>query len=132
METNILAIIKIRKLKQHEDVDDVHLEELKADIYEDGMLKSPIIVDLKTYTVLDGHHRLNCLKQLGVSKVPCILVDYFKDKKIRVSSRRKEYEITKENVVKTAKAGQKFPFKTTKHYVPYRIKNLNIPLTELI
>lgn len=127
-----VTIIKIRRLKQHENINETHLAKLKADIAKCGVLKSPIIVDLKTYTVLDGHHRLNSLKQLGVSRVPCILVDYFHDEKIRVTSRRSNYEITKEKVVKTAKEGHLFPFKTTRHFVPYRIKNLNLPLTQLI
>ena len=127
-----LKFIKISKLKQHEKIDKENFRNVKTAIIKSGMLKCPIIVDKFSLTVLDGHHRLNSLKKLGAKKIPCILVDYFRDPKIRVSSRRKNYVITKEKVVEKALKGRLFPSKTTKHSVPYRIKNLNVSLTKLI
>lgn len=88
-------------------------------------------VDKNHLIVLDGHHRLNSCKQLGLSKIPCVFVDYLHDSKIRVTTRRKEYKITKEDVINMALSTKVFPNKTTKHYIPYRVRNLNIPLSSL-
>ncbi len=40
------------------------------------MLKHPIIVDKKTFVVLDGMHRVAALKRLNCKKIPVCLVDY--------------------------------------------------------
>lgn len=127
----MLRIIEIKNLKQHEEIDPKHLFELKALIESSTIFKEPIIVDKNHLIVLDGHHRLNSCKQLGLSKIPCVLVDYLHDSKIRVTTRRKEYKITKEVIINMALSAKVFPNKTTKHYIPYRLKNLNIPLSSL-
>jgi len=128
----MFKIVNIKKLKQHEKIDLAHLSELKAIIKRANVFKEPIIVDKQYLVVLDGHHRLNICKQLGLSKIPCVFVDYLNDSKIKVTTRRKGYKITKGNIVNMALQSKVFPKKTTKHYIPYRIKNLKIPLTKLI
>ena len=51
--------IQLKKLKQHESVDDQHLQKLKSKIEKDAVFKEPIIVDKEHLVILDGHHRLN-------------------------------------------------------------------------
>jgi len=126
-----LSLINIDELKRHEVVNSLHLCELQAQISNDGYLKVPIIVDKNSLVVLDGHHRLNCCKNLGFKRIPCMLVDYFGDPDIRVSSRRKNFKITKKIVIAAGLSGSLFPQKTTRHLVPYKFKNLFIPLTSL-
>jgi uncharacterized protein (DUF1015 family) len=128
----MFKIVDIKNLKQHEEIDPVHLSKLKVIIKRANIFKEPIIVDNEYLIVLDGHHRLNICKQLGLSKIPCIFVDYLNDSKIRVTTRRKEYKITKGYVVDVALQSKVFPKKTTKHYIPYRVNNLKIPLASLI
>lgn len=129
-----MSIVKvsIQKLRSHEKVDKEHLQEIKSKILKSGIFKVPIIVDKEHLVVLDGHHRLNSCKELGLSKIPCVLVDYLKDSKIKVVARRKEYVISKDKVIKMGLSKQVFPCKTTKHYIPYRVKNLKIPLLNLM
>jgi hypothetical protein len=126
-----LSLINIDELKLHEVVNSPHLRELQAQISRDGYLKVPIIVDKNSLVILDGHHRLNCCKNLGFKRIPCMLVDYFGDSEITVSSRRKNFKITKRIVIAAGLTGSLFPYKTTKHFVPYKFKNLFIPLTSL-
>ena len=127
----MMDLINISVLKEHEQVDQNHLLAIKNSIKNTNLFKEPIIVDKQNLIVLDGHHRLRSCKMLGLSKIPCILVDYLHDSRIRVTTRRKEYKITKEIVVNMARKCEVFPNKTTKHHVPYRIKNLNMPLSSL-
>ena len=126
-----MIILNIVQLKQHEEIDKNHLKQLKNKINNDGVFKEPIIVDKDNLVVLDGHHRLNSCKQLGLSKIPCLLVNYLHNDKIKVTTRRENYQINKEIIIKMGLSNKLFPKKTTKHYIPYRIKNLKIPLSRL-
>lgn len=48
---------------------------LKKDIETNGLIGQALIVNPKDYTLIDGHHRLKCLKQLGFSEAPCIFYE---------------------------------------------------------
>lgn len=126
-----LSLINIDTLKLHEAVSSSRLHKLQAQISADRCIKVPIIVDKKSMVILDGHHRFNCCKNLGLKKIPCMLVDYLEDPKIRVSSRKKRFKITKKIVLAAGLNGFLFPNKTTRHSLPYKFKNLFIPLTNL-
>jgi hypothetical protein len=131
-EKTVVELVEIDKLRQHEKVNKEHLDSIRNKILKTGIFKEPIIVDKKNLVVLDGHHRLNSCLQLGLKKIPCLMVDYIKDKNIKVKSRRKGFLITKEIIIDKAKSSELFPNKTTKHFIPGRIKGMKIPLADLI
>jgi len=126
-----LNLVNISDLKQHEKTNPSHLFSLREQIKKDGGLHVPIVVDVDSMVVLDGHHRLNSCIQMGFKKIPCLLVDYLGDQQIKVSSRRKKINITKGLVIAAALTGSLFPHKTTAHFIPYQFKKLFIPLTNL-
>lgn len=72
MKTNI-KLIDLSVLKQHERTNRKHVLELIEQIESDGHVKDPIIVDKNTMIILDGHHRFNALKWLGLKRVPVFL-----------------------------------------------------------
>jgi len=127
-----VSLIDLSKLKEHEKIDKNHLTKIKHLIENSGVFKEPIIVDKNNLVILDGHHRFNSCKQLGLTKIPCITVDYMNDLKIKVVTRQKEFKINKEIVINMGLSNKVFPAKTTKHYIPYRIKKLKIPIEKLI
>ena len=110
------AIVEIDKLKEHEEVNREHSERLKNEILSEGVLKKSIAVDRNTNVVLDGHHRLRALKELGYTKIPAVLVDY-KSPKIRVVSWKNGKGISKDLIVGAARVGNKLPPKTSRHMV---------------
>lgn len=124
--------INIEKIKEHEAVYKSNLIKIKSMIIKAGVFREPIIVDKTTLVVLDGHHRLNSCRLLGLKKIPCLTVDYLTDKKIKVASRRNNILIDKNTVIKMGLSSHVFPHKTTKHFIPNRIKNLKIPLELLL
>ncbi|KKP66277.1 MAG: ParB domain protein nuclease [Candidatus Roizmanbacteria bacterium GW2011_GWA2_35_19] len=124
--------IKISKIREHEAIDPNHLEKVKKMIFRSGFFKEPIVIDKKTLIVLDGHHRLNSCRKLGLKKIPCLLVNYLKDKKIRVIGRRDNIFVSKNKVIEMGLSGKVFPHKTTKHRIPNRIKSLKIPIKLLL
>ena len=94
------------------------------EIKMDGLLMKPIVVDAKTKVVLDGHHRLEALRQLGCSKIPVYYVNYGSEK-IGVMSMVKGLEITKARVIEAALEENPFPPKTTWHYLSTSSKILD-------
>ena len=106
-------ILDIDRLKQHEQTDKKHLEKLTKQIARSRYV-TPILVDEESKVILDGHHRLNALKDLGYKQIPAFSVDYF-NSNVKVVSRRPEFKVTKKEIVKRGLAGNPYPPKTTKH-----------------
>ena len=77
-----------------------------------GRFNVPILVDSRTKTILDGHHRCYVANRMRLNKVPCYLIDYLESKSIDVHSRRPEIFIDKNAVLKMALSEGVFPEKT--------------------
>ncbi|MEM2911009.1 MAG: ParB N-terminal domain-containing protein [Candidatus Bathyarchaeia archaeon] len=134
-----VRIVDMLFLKCHEKVDEQRLANLIAEIESDGVLKKPIVVDVNTNVVLDGHHRIKALQTLGCSKIPVVLVDY-KSPKIGVKTSENGEEYSKRKVIEAALKGELLPPKSTWHYVSFSKeiahisaiqKPVNIPLENL-
>lgn len=132
------VLVSIELLKAHEEVDSKYCEELKKIIESDKILKKPIVADINTYTILDGHHRVNALKSLGCRFVPTILVDY--NSPIIIVSSWRSIIVDKKTVISRAQKEERFPPKTTKHlihvngklrHISYIQRNVNLPLDKL-
>lgn len=111
-----LTLIDIGELREHEKINAEMLEALKKEITADGMQRLAVTVDRETKTVLNGHHRVEALKQLGCKKIFVVLVDYMSPE-IVVETWRDDGSVTKEEVVEAALSGKKMPPKTTRHMV---------------
>ena len=109
-------LVKIDKLRQHEEVDPTHLKELKEEIKSDNTLKFAIVVDENTDVILDGEHRFNALKELGCKSIPIVYVDY-NSPEIQVLSWREDPRLAKKDVVEAGLSGRKLPPKTSKHMI---------------
>jgi hypothetical protein len=116
----------------HEKTNLKRLKKVKNELISKGYIKNPIIVD-KTYKIiLDGHHRVAALKEIGAKMIPVYFVDY-KSKKIKVFLRRKYLlsKILKEVVINYCLTGKIFPSKTTRHFIKNKPKNFKIYLNSL-
>ncbi|MEO3993480.1 MAG: ParB N-terminal domain-containing protein [Desulfurococcaceae archaeon TW002] len=69
-------LVELDKLKEHEEVNSIRLEELKKEIKTDTILKFAIVVDKNTNIIFDGGLWFNALKELGCKRIPVIYVDY--------------------------------------------------------
>lgn len=121
-------MLPINKLLAHEQVSQQRLVEIMSLINQKGIIVNPVIIDKKTKVVLDGHHRVECLKRLGCSLVPAMEVDYFSDQ-VRVFLRREE--LIKEIVLSRALKKRLLPDKTTRHLIKNRIRGVKIRLDKL-
>ncbi len=129
---NKIILVNIDKLISHEMVCFKRLKQVRNDLLVKGFIKNPVVVDRKNNIILDGHHRVAALKQLGASKIPAYLVNY-QDKNIGVTLRRKEFSFAdiKQAVINYCLQGKIFPSKTTRHLIRNRPKNINIKISKL-
>ncbi len=110
------VLVRLEELREHEEYNPEHLEELLAEIKSDGVLKRPIIVDARTKVILDGHHRYNCMKRLGKTHIPVYFVDYWRPE-IEVLPWDNKPPVTKEMVINAGLTGKKLPSKSSRHMV---------------
>lgn len=69
-------LINIDLLRPHEQIDPIRLHEIKKQLIKEGIQREPIIIDGDHLIVLDGHHRIKALKDLGYSKVAAHKINY--------------------------------------------------------
>lgn len=126
-------IVEASVLKEHEAVRDDYLQKLAEDIKKDGVIRLPILADEETGVILDGHHRYRALLLLGCKKIPVCYVNYMSDEvEVTLWPGAVVDTITKEEVIKMGLSPDVFPPKTTRHIVHFMIKEVNIPLENLM
>ncbi len=76
-------LVDIRRLKCHEQVREDRTKWMIKSLKGRDYFGPPIVVEKKSFVILEGHHRVNSLRRMGYGKVPAILVSY---KKIGVKS----------------------------------------------
>ena len=131
MKSNKAISLKLTKaalLLPHEETNKKHFEELLKKIKKNKFIV-PIVVDVNSFTILDGHHRVKVIKKLGYKNIPAYLVNY-KQKTIKVLPRRKNYEVNKKMVISRGINKNLYPPKTTKHIIK-GLKNWKIPINIL-
>ena len=112
IDNNKVNLIDISILKEIEGHDLDRVLWLKDKVLLDGRWIEPLKIEKNNMLILDGHHRLQVAKQLGLSKVPCLQYEYHD---VDVWSLRASEYVTKEEVVRRALAGNLYPYKTVKH-----------------
>lgn len=132
--------VNLSSLIGHEETKLKQFEKLKNEIQRDGILKKPIAVDKNTNIILDGHHRFNAIRSMGLTKIPVIFVDYNSPDVVMRPWRKSDENLTKEMMIEKVLKGEKFPPKTTKNFVKVngKLKHIseiekpvNVPLEEL-
>ncbi len=125
---NKTFLVPVEILKPHEQIIPSHLCEIIESITTYQSFNQPIIVDARTLTVLDGHHRLEAVKALGLNYIPALFVDYAKDY-VRVTTWRNNFLVDKKTVILAAHKKEYLPPKTSRHLLcGIRVYSTNIPL----
>lgn len=112
---NEIIFVNPRELIPHERVSLAHAGYILLQMIVFRRFDTPLLIDEKTKTILDGHHRSYVAHRLGFKSVPCYCIDYLTDERIQVYSRRSDIIITKKDVINMALSEKVFPHKTTRH-----------------
>ena len=125
-----VKLVALNRLKAHEATSPARSRKVQRQLFRAGLFTKPILIDKKTKVILDGHHRSYLLKKLGYKKIPALLLSYH-SRRIKVKSRRRNIKVAKNLVLARARRGQLFPYKTTKHLLPYSVPKINYHLSKL-
>lgn len=79
-----IYLVSVGWLKPHEAFIPARFQEVLSEIVEFGGYRYPILADLRSGVILDGHHRYQVSLHLGLARVPAILIDYLNDARVKV------------------------------------------------
>jgi len=127
-EKDQIKNIKIQELNPHEETIDKKLKKVLKSLKTEKVLRNPIVVDKNTKVILDGHHRAKALTILGLTTIPCYLVDY-QSKEVELKPRN-ELKISKKDVIEKGLSNDLYPPKTSNHTIkkPKNSDKTPIPL----
>ena len=128
-----VVIVDVEWLKPHEEIKTKARDKLLDMTKRWGGFTKPVLVDSITGSLLDGHHRLSVAKELGLSKIPAICLDYLSSEEIILELwPNSGYEsITKSMVIEMCKSSDLFRPKTTKHTTIFDLPPILVSLDEL-
>ena len=128
-----VVMVDVEWLKPHEEIKIKARDKLLDMTKRWGGFTKPILVDSLTGSLLDGHHRFSVAKELGLSKIPAICLNYLSSEEIILelwpSSVRQS--ITKSMVIHMCESDDLFPPKTTKHTTIFDLPPIFVSLDEL-
>ncbi len=126
-------LLAIESLKPHEDFIVDRMRGIKAEIAESKELRTPLWVEKNYGVVLNGHHRLQALKELGAREVPCVLVDYASfSVRLELCPGAALAGIDKQMVLQAGLSGQLLPPRSSYHSLSGRVPELVCPLDKLM
>jgi hypothetical protein len=124
-----VRVVPIKWLKPHEQVIPKNLEAVQSSVVDAGAYTKPILVDRATGTILDGHHRHEVGRRLGLTRLPALLIDYQSDPMIRLDvwPTCGRTALTKQEVIDMALSPSVFPPKTSRHHYDGFDMNSDLP-----
>ena len=129
-----VQLIPLEVLKPHEQVIQKKVTQLEKMTMRWNAYTKPLLVDGATGTILDGHHRFEIAKRLGLQCLPCVVVDYLEDDSIALmlwpNSDREV--ITKQDVIDAGMSGDLMSPKTSRHLLSDDLPPISVPLSRLM
>lgn len=112
-----VTLVEVSWLKAHEKIKPKNRNKLLDMTQRWGGYTRPLLVDSKTGAILDGHHRYSVALELGLTKVPAIVLDYLNDESIKVDvwPTAGIDSLSKQEVIDMSLSDDLFPPKTSRH-----------------
>ncbi len=107
-------LVPVASLHPHEQFDEGDVERLVKEIRSQGLVREPIWIAGAEGVILNGHHRYEALRRLGVRRVPAWVVDY-SNSAMELNRWNPGPSLEKAEVLRRAREGVLFPPKTSRH-----------------
>ncbi|ODV40525.1 hypothetical protein AWV79_06735 [Cupriavidus sp. UYMMa02A] len=88
------------------------------------------LVEHRHFIIMDGHHRHFCAGELGLSRVPCILLSYG-DPNLDVTYWANPEPVAIDDIIEAGLSGNLMSFKTTRHKLKVTLPGCVIDLDDL-
>lgn len=125
-----IEMVDVADLKHIEGFSKKRVQWLRDKIVQEGVWIKPVALDAEHGLVLDGQHRMEVAKALGLKRIPAIRYEY---SAVKVWSLRPgKHDFTWETVVQRALAGDVYPYKTVKHEFPEPLPACQFKIGELM
>lgn len=124
-----VELVEVSSLHGIEEHDPARADILQEKIKDEGRWTVPVIITRIGHLVLDGQHRMEVAKRLGLSRIPAIIVDY---NDVDVWTLRKEIPVNQKKVEKKVlKEKTIYPYKTVKHKFDFDIPVIDYAVSDL-
>lgn len=129
-ESYVVAIRPIELFQATEHVDEKKVRQLAVTIRLQGHWLAPVPIESRTGLVMDGNHRLQAARVLGLRWMPCVPLIY-DDRRVAVRCWRSNDPFDVERVMALALQHELLPFKTTRHSFDPPLPHSHIPIALL-
>ena len=127
--SDLIVRAPVELLKHIEGFSKKRVQRLIDKIQSDGVWIKPLALDDMHNLVLDGQHRMEVARALGLKWVPAVRYRYAD---LELWSLRPNHTFDWREVARRALAGEPYPYKTVKHRFPDGgLPACQFPLTEL-
>jgi L-serine kinase (ADP) len=113
----LIEVARLRPIEGHGPKRALWLEDK---ILSEGTWSVPLKIEGTRGLIMDGHHRFEVAKALGLKRVPAQIYSY---EHIHVFSLRPNITVTPEVIYDNYEKGIIFPYKTAKHVFPQDANN---------
>ena len=129
-----VQLVPLEILRPHEHIIVKKVDQLQRMTIRWNAYTKPLLVDRESGTILDGHHRYEIAKRMGLLCLPCVLVDYILDDSITIITwpGSDRSEISKADVLEAASSGELLPPKTSRHLLSDDLPPISVPLSRLL
>lgn len=114
-----------------EMVDADSCRRLARDIVRQGCWTHPVPIDAATGLIMDGNHRFQVARELGLSVLPCVPLQYG-HADVQVTHWASGQPFAIETIVGLLGSGALLPYKTTRHAFVRPLPTLALPLALLM
>ncbi len=121
--------LEIARLRPTEEVGAAHVQRIAQEMQREGVQRRPIVVELGSLAILDGHHRFRAAQELGLSHIAAVLIGY-DDPRLTLASWT-DKPFTRGEVLAAAASRALLPAKSTRHILDPEVPDAPVMLGEL-
>lgn len=124
-------LIEIDTVIPSEEVCNDSLEALKIKIVDEDYWTDPIVIDKESRVIMNGNHRFNAAKDLGLHFIPSVVISYESGEVDVREYKRNEIAYDVSKIMETVLNGKLLPIKETRHRFKKEIPKIKVPLSSL-
>ena len=127
----VIHLLPLAELKPHEKCCPTNFEYWLKQIAHEQYWTHPLLVHKDTKIIMDGHHRHQIAKSLGLKYIPCVLTNYA-NRYLKVYSYKDSSVMDNQRIIDAGESGKLFDKKSTRHQLEIPcMPQIKIPLSLL-
>ena len=125
-----VMLVELDKMLPTEEVEPAFVDTLVAGMRVSGVWTHPLLLEERTLAILDGHHRFEAAKRIGLRWVPAVRVSY-SDPRIHLESWRPGLRFEPDDILDCAREGRLLPHKSTRHMTEFVLPQVRVLISTL-